>query len=267
MDMHDNEFDKLFHSKLNNFEAEPSGRVWDSVSDELTTGKRKKVLISLLSVAASIIVLITAGMLYFPQKASVNHGAHVGKSNLVKSIGLPRVDSIVKSSNDQQKPEHNNVLVHQQNKAAVAANTQRLLPQSSAQVIANVNPSDPVQPDKTTERSDALVSMPAKEYVADLVIPGGGGSVSINQPIEEKLPITSKIILPTNQLSAVKKPEVSPVKPKYKIHRLGDFINFVVAKVDKRPDKIIEFASTDDDDDETRISGVNLGIIKIKNDK
>lgn len=266
MAMQDNEFDKLFHSKLNDFEAEPSGRVWDSVSDELTTGKRKKVLISLLSVAASIIVLITVGMLYFPQKASVNHGAHVGKSNLVKSIGLPRVDSIVKSSNDQQKPEHNNMVAHQQNNAAIAANTKGVLPQSPAQVIANVNLTEPVQPDKTAERSDALISMPPKENVADMVT-SGGGSVNINQPIEEKLPVISKTILPTNQLSALKKPDATPIKSKYKIHRLGDFINFVVAKVDKRPDKIIEFASTDDDDDETRISGVNLGIIKIKNER
>jgi hypothetical protein len=262
MDMQDNEFDKLFHSKLNNFEAEPSSRVWDAVSDELTIGKRKKVLVSLLSVAASIIVLITVGMLYFPQKASVEDKPPVGKSNVVKEIEILRTNSIIENNNDQQKPEHNNVLTHQQRKMAVAVNTRGMPPQ----LAANTNPSEPEQPNKIGERGETLISMSAKENVADLVIPGGG-SVSIKQPIEEKLPITSNTTLPANQLAAVKKPDATPIKPKYKIHRLGDFINFVVAKVDKRPDKIIEFASTDDDDDETRISGVNLGIIKIKNER
>ncbi|MGZ3753965.1 MAG: hypothetical protein ACXVAY_21000 [Mucilaginibacter sp.] len=265
MDMQDNEFDKLFHSKLNDFEAEPSGRVWDEVSGELTSGKRKKVLISILSAAASIIVLTTVGMLYFPQKTRIDIKPPAGKGNVVKVRGMSHVDSIAENNNDQQEPEHKNVLVHQQNKAAVAVIRKPVLPKSQPKAIANVNPVEAVQPDQTAGRGDVLISMQPKENVPNLVTPVGG-AMEIHPPVEEKLQVISKATLPTNQLSAVKKPDNTPLKPK-KIRRLGDFLNFVVAKVDKRRDKIIEFASTDDDDDETRVSGVNLGIVKIKNDK
>jgi hypothetical protein len=39
-------------------------------------------------------------------------------------------------------------------------------------------------------------------------------------------------------------------------------LNVVIAAVDKRKDKVIEFSNTDGD--ESSITGINLGIIKIK---
>ena len=47
----------------------------------------------------------------------------------------------------------------------------------------------------------------------------------------------------------------------------GGLINAVVGKIDKRKDKVIEFNDDDDDDDGATVTGVNLGIIKIKKEK
>jgi hypothetical protein len=44
---------------------------------------------------------------------------------------------------------------------------------------------------------------------------------------------------------------------------LGGIINTIVAAVDKRDDKLIEFTDNDDDDG-SRVTAVNLGIFKIK---
>ena len=46
---------------------------------------------------------------------------------------------------------------------------------------------------------------------------------------------------------------------------LGGLINLVIAKVDKREDKIIEFDESDED--ESNLTALNLGILKIKRNK
>ena len=60
---------------------------------------------------------------------------------------------------------------------------------------------------------------------------------------------------------------VQPTQPvkKHKIRSLGDVFNVMISAVDKRKDKIIEFSNTDEDD--ATITGVNLGIIKVKKEK
>ena len=59
-----------------------------------------------------------------------------------------------------------------------------------------------------------------------------------------------------------KKDSVATVKRKHKIHNFGDLVNLVVDKLDKRKDKLIVFSSDDENDE--RITGVNLGIAKAK---
>src|SRR5947209_8023399 len=71
MKMQDSEFDELFRSKLDNFETEPSNNVWQNINHELNAGRRKKILTPILSIAATVLVLIAAGVLFIPQKASV----------------------------------------------------------------------------------------------------------------------------------------------------------------------------------------------------
>jgi hypothetical protein len=51
-------------------------------------------------------------------------------------------------------------------------------------------------------------------------------------------------------------------KRKHRIHNFGDLVNLVVDKLDKRQDKVVQFA--DDEDGDSHLTGVNLGIVKIK---
>src|SRR5258708_4022920 len=85
MDMQDKEFDQLFRAKLDNFEAEPTGQVWDGIVEGLDGKRRYKMLVPYLSIAASIIVLAAAGILFIPQKAAVNTKPRV-KSGIVKTV-------------------------------------------------------------------------------------------------------------------------------------------------------------------------------------
>src|SRR6202000_130182 len=76
MNMQDKEFDDLFRSKLDNFEMEPSARVWQNIDAELDGKKRKGGLFTLLGIAASIIMLIGAGILFIPKKVANNSNQH-----------------------------------------------------------------------------------------------------------------------------------------------------------------------------------------------
>jgi hypothetical protein len=49
-----------------------------------------------------------------------------------------------------------------------------------------------------------------------------------------------------------------------KIKGVGGLVNFVIAQVDKREDKLIEFTESDEG---TEVSGINLGLLKIKSKK
>jgi len=57
------------------------------------------------------------------------------------------------------------------------------------------------------------------------------------------------------------------IKVKHKrIRSIGDVVNLVMAKVDKREDKLIQFTDSDDGD-ESNVTGINLGIINLKKEK
>jgi hypothetical protein len=79
----------------------------------------------------------------------------------------------------------------------------------------------------------------------------------------EEVPVFASTpqVIPTQVATANKQ---APAK-KHKIRSLGDVFNVMIAAVDKRKDKIIEFSNTDGDD--ATITGVNLGIIKVKKEK
>src|ERR1700744_3832492 len=81
MDMQDKKFDDLFRSKLDGFEMEPTAQVWENIGAGLD-GKKRKSLTPWLSIAASVIILITAGILFVPKKEVVKHSRHP-KNNLV----------------------------------------------------------------------------------------------------------------------------------------------------------------------------------------
>jgi len=70
--------------------------------------------------------------------------------------------------------------------------------------------------------------------------------------------ITDQTVQPTVMASV--SPKASTIK-RSRIRGLGGLINAAVAIIDRRDDKVIEFTNTDEGD---TVTGINLGIIKIK---
>jgi hypothetical protein len=262
--MQDNEFDDLFRSKLDGFEMEPSANVWQGVNNELQSRKRKKVLMPFLSIAASIIVLATAGILFIPQKGSVitKHTAQIGITKMSPAgnpVAQAKTNPVISASDitpvetKASKPVNKIASTH---KTEIA----KVIPVENA-AIANKQQST-VKP----VEQPVIASVSSKPDVKE-VVPGTETKLVPKQQAEEATTFITKPVLIADQLPVQNKPEIiQDAKPKHRIHTFGDLINVVVAKVDKRKDKVIEFTNKDDEDEST-VASVNLGIIKFKKEK
>lgn len=258
MEMQDKELDELFRSKLDKMEINPSDGLWRKVVNELSSGKVKKNLTVLISIAASIIMLVTASLIFIPQKAKINNYPLV-KNNLVltesrsNKIGPSKINL---NSNSLRYQGVNKVLNTPANTVSNSRihhtlSIKKTIFRSETEKVADKN--DPVE----------LVSFSQKSNTGTAILPGEETQLISKQSGEEVF-VTNEPGVTTAQLPVINSIE-PPVKTKHKISSLGDLINIVVNTVDKRKDKIIEFTNTEDEED--NITGVNLGFIKIKKDK
>lgn len=260
--MQDNEFDDLFRAKLDNMEAEPSAEVWTNINAELDGKKRNRSILPMLSIAASIIILIIAGILFIP-KESNGPIKNQKPNNLTHTQASP---SVVKPANNIpvsgqatkdeqvaaiQTPVNHMARVHH----AKSIETPVIQKQQDAPAIAKV---EPIKIDDQPVL--AVVSQKADESKKS-VVPDIETPLSVKQNnIDPTVSSLSQPVLASAQIPASTK-EVKPAVRKRGIHNIGDLVNLVVAKVDKRKDKVIEFTDTDD---ESTITGVHIGALKIK---
>jgi hypothetical protein len=257
MNMQDNEFDDLFRSKLDNFEIEPSAQVWQNIDAELDGKHRKRSIFPLLGIAASIIVLITAGILFIPKKENVKPG-HPDKNSLVTKVKPPVTKPENTTTANTSEPKIETV-------AAIQKPADRVTKVNHAKNIDT--PIDPKQPDarQIAKAEPAKADEQQPEVIAEIQKPAEPIQTDNSTELVAKTPADN--IAETNI-----KPQVIaqvPIKDKavrqprkHGIRNFGDIVNLVVAKVDKRKDKVIEFS--DADEDGSSITGINLGVIKVK---
>ena len=260
--MQDKEFDDLFRSKLDNFEITPTAGVWEGISDALEPRKRKTSLAFIMSIAASIIVIMAVGVLFIPQKVKVN-GGKTGRPLVAVAVAAKhsvyarRVSEPVSAKSKSQAMVQSPV--NRIAQAYTVKTSKHIRVKQQEPVI------DQSQPVKTGgDETQLAVAEQRHDIITDAVVPGKETLIAIQLPVAASQDFITKPAITATQLPAAEKPDVAhPVKKRYGIRTLGDLINVVVAKVDKRKDKFIEFTNSDDDD-ESNITGVNLGVIKVK---
>lgn len=257
--MSDKEFDQLFNAKLADLEIEPSAELWGKIVPEIPGGKGKSGLAPMMSIAATLVILLTAGLLFMPrtQKLAL-HGKYDPQQTINEPVAAVTQQPSVAEDMLDVAPEQQRVAEHPQTLAVVKHPTVSKVgnkvvdpvisnPVDTMQNIAHVKPMTIVKPDhqdnpviKASIPTNTIANVAPK---ADQLI-NPAKAIAMN-PQE------------TKSQEAVKKK---------KIHSLGDLLNVVIAKVDKRDKKIIQFASSsdDDDDDLLNVTGINLGPIKVK---
>ena len=255
--MQDNEFDDLFRSKLGGLEVQPSAHVWDHIAAGLGTPKKKSIL-PLLSMAATILVVLAAGTWFLLDKPVKQIQNQVVRTKTVKSAQKAIEPATVRV----EQPEK--VIATLQPVSANQSITNHLAkvkaqPVAAHKVGETVNLAPVATPANTdTPPQQVLAALPAQTVAHPVVPEIQLAAITINNdaPVLKSINTSAPIAVTANQVEK---------KKKHGIHSLGDLINVVVSKVDKREDKLIEFSESDDD--QSSVTGINLGIIKIKKEK
>jgi hypothetical protein len=260
MNMQDNEFDDQFRSKLDNFEIEPSAQVWQNIDAQLDEKRRKRSIFPMLGIAASIIVLITAGILFVPKKENIRPDHHQ-KDGLAVKVTPPVMKPEIATPANLNQPKIETIAVKQ------PSTDQITIVSHAKNIDISISPKQP-DAQQTAKAEPAKADEQQPEVIAEIQKPA--------EPIQLDAPDNSTELVaktPVDDINETKlKPQVIAQIPvsdkrtqqpkKHGIRNFGDIVNLVVAKVDKRKDKVIEFS--DADEDGSSITGINLGVIKVK---
>jgi hypothetical protein len=253
MDMQDKELDELFSSKLNDLEMQPSAQVWGNISAGLSNRKRKKRLVPFLSIAASITILVASYVLFIPQKQST--GTHPGKNTVVATkTNIKNAPSNILKADTNQSTTSTSPIYATINNTANSHPTKKIR-------IVHLNKDYTVDTIKTTDAAETPVYAVVSQRETDAikaVVPDE--NIPLQSP--ETPALDTKHTLAMQILPANDKQNTKFVKKKRRMNTFGDMMNAVIAKIDKRQNKFIEFSNTDGD--EATITSVNLGIVKIK---
>lgn len=254
--MSDKEFDQLFNAKLTDLEIEPSAELWGKITPEIPgSDKGKSGLMPMMSIAATLIVVLAVGLLFRPSTPKVAlHGQYNPQQVIAETA--PAVKPTEQGIDPYQSltPEQRTVKQPQTTTAAVKRPSVKegidpviVNPVDTMQNIAVIKPLNIIKPDHQ-DNSIIKTSIPVANTIANVT--------------SKADPLTSSVKAIAMNTQGTKVPD--EVKKK-KIHNLSDLLNVVIAKVDKRDNKIIQFGSGgDDDDDLLNVTGVNLGPIKVK---
>ena len=254
--MQDKEFDDLLRSKLENFEHEPSGEVWAGITSGLEK-KPKRSIAPLLGIAASIVILVTAGILFIPRITHINIKPQA--QNKTPEVARQNVqDGANAATGDAEKLTAGNA-------PKETAGTRPAGLQKSRSTTPAIQ-SYAVDSVKNGEQQFMASTPQQHPEEIKAIVPDQSTQLTVKQPMPIETPVfKTQPVIADAQLQQPGKQDTATGKSGHKIHTFGDLVNVVVAKLDKRKEKIIEFSDTDGD--RSTITGLNLGIIKIKKDK
>jgi hypothetical protein len=256
----DKELDKLFQQRFGELEIEPSAAVWEKITGTMDQKRRKSAFPSFWMAAASIVVLISAGLLYFrPQEVIKLQGSTVIAQNIEDNSSRPELNespvSIEDPLNGTQTEKTDLPDFSPVNTSGVKPGEYSLIQKTpvtepEVKVIAPepvVIAAEPVK--------KVIQAQPKKSVKVPNRYSGDQSALDVTQP-----DMMAKVDFPEDGIN----PDESEVRGQRKIRSIGSLVNFVIAKVDKREDKLIEFK---DSDEGSEVSGINLGLVKIKGKK
>lgn len=258
----DKELDKLFQSRFGEFEIEPSEAVWERISGTMDRKSKRRFFNSTFwMAAASVLILMSVGLWFYkPVEVITLHGDTKIANQSMNNSELPFENEVIVSNDDLHhdivaKPEFKDVRV-----ALVPAIQLKENLSSEAVITVEPGPKLPVLQEQevlTVAPAPKKVSIPkpVKEPKVPNRYIGDQSTLDVTQP-----DLMAKAYLSEEESVLAESENREPVK----IRSVGSLLNFVIAKVDKREDKFIEFK---DGNEGSEVSGINLGLVKIKGRK
>jgi len=238
----DKDFDQLFKDAFADAEVAPSRDLWSSIESEIEPKKTRKLPVYWLA-AAVILVVATVGIL-------INREQNITKPD--KSLVVNKVET---------KP----VLKENQPKEAIKEPVKtegkviKVLPIERKSVTSLVKTKI-----KHTQKEAKQKVATAPEIVKQETVITKAEEPKkdvLKEKIQEAIQPKEEVIIARNGTTVIPDEVINENEQSNKgIRNVGDLINLVVNKVDKRKDKFIQFRT---DDDDSSLSSINIGPFKI----
>ena len=254
----DKELDKLFKQRFEDAEFQPSADVWGKIASKMDgkaclTGRQAKVKkpLSVFWMAAASVVVVLAASLWFYRPVEV-----IRLQGTAQKMALDAPESPISDLGtgapklDPHQPEikgfdFSKLVAAEEN--SFDTSKEVTLPERT---FTEITKQELIASNNTLRRNIPDVGLTPKEVKVPRYT-GDQSKLDVTQPdmIASAEPAQDDLAS-ENQQTAPKR-----------IRSVGSLVNFVISKVDRREDKIIEFK---DGDEGSEISGINLGLIKLK---
>lgn len=228
----DKEFDQLFRDKFEAAEVQPSADLWDSIAGRLKPGHRPKLPVYWL--AAAIILVVIGLVLIMPETEKIRLHGHV-------ELTAESTPAVVSKPLAATTPESSALISDHQSTPLILA--PRLKPEAESEMA--------LKAPQARQKNDRLIPVVPTKVLKNVV-----------QPLMEPEPaVITEPVLARSDEEEIKGGDAPAEKTMHKgIRNVGDVINFVVNKIDRREKKIIQF---DTDDDNSSVIALNIGFIKL----
>jgi len=231
--MQDKEFDEMFKNLFEGAAIEPSEGLWTEISGKLDKpAYQKKGIYLWVSVAAAAAVILVCGLI-FSSDEKIRLQSAVATVNTENAAGAITGQVDVRQSQQAEVPSQSVPLV--------------IAPGLSDEEKKGFT--GKLQADTADVRDIHKIAMEPAALASQLAIPA-----VLSQEQEELTVIAS---------TQTNRPDTTGAmygqQERKGIRNVGDLVNFVVGKVDKRENKIVEF---DTDDDNSSLVSLNLGIVR-----
>ena len=247
----DKELDKLFKQRFEDAEFQPSEDVWGKISTKMDRKSKVKKTLPVFWMAAASVVVVLGASLWFYRPVEVIRLQGMDQQIILNTPESPISDLGTGASKlDPHQPEikgfdFSKLVAAEEN----SFNTPKevTLPKRSS---IEITKQDVLASNTMIRRNMSEVALRPKEVKVPRYT-GDQSQLDVTQPdMIASVEVVQDDFIPEHQQTSSRK-----------IRSVGSLVNFVISKVDRREDKIIEFK---DGDEGSEISGINLGLIKIK---
>lgn len=241
--MQDKDFDQLFRAKFEDAEIMPSANLWGNIAQELSPKSKPKRKLPVYWMAAALaVVAIGVGLLSSHEEPMQLKG-HGEQVVLTEPVSVP-VAAVVKDK-----------VAADTSTRFVASTPLVLTPKTKLPNLVKENDQH-MQPEVQNNRP--VVKEP--EVIAAVK----ETPKTITDNIAEQ-PVIARAAVAL-QPETVAQISETEEKPHRGIRNVGDVINYVVDKLDKRENKVIQF-KTDDDEGSSSLVAINIGFLKFNSKK
>lgn len=239
----DKDFDKLFKDTFADAEVTPSRDLWSNIDREIATKKKRIIPVYWLS-AAAILLVATIGILIYEQQNTTNQGKQLANNVIEKT--KPEVKEPLAQDTAVTTVESIEPVLPVRPKVVNAIAKTKVKKEIKATGLKETHSIITATEMQKQEAVIAKIEEPKKDLKTKI-------EEAILQPKEEM--VTAAVATPVKTDEPVNDNEQSNKG----IRNVGDVVNLIVNKMDKRKDKLIQFRT---DDDDSSLSSINIGPFK-----